>query len=380
MALLTSELAHVFDLEFKEDPETLEVKATGALTVTVPNSAWAPLSEALKKSTAKKILLDLSALSSLDLGGSAQIISLQNAASLKGLKLEVINLKPEVATIWALAQSALKHPMAPVPRRNSLVETLGEAALYLKNDLKNLLVFLGELLSDSLYFLFHPHCVRWKTVFHVAEKSGVNALPIVCLVSFLVGLILAFQAAIPMKIFGAEIYVADLIGISVVRELGPLITAIVLAGRSGSAFSAEIGAMKAGQEIDAIVTMGLSPVRDLVFPRVLATVITTPLVTVISSFMGLLGGNVVLFSLGYTAQVYWGEVVGIVDLSDYLTGLFKCFVFGFTVAMIGCQRGLEAQEGPGAVGEATTRGVVSNIIAIVLFDSLFAVVFYVLGI
>ena len=380
MVQLTSELAHVFDLEFKEELGTLEVKATGALTVTVPHSAWTPLCEALKKSSAKRILLNLENLSSLDLGGSAQIINLQSTAALKGLKFEIVKPNPEVSIIWELAQSAIKHPMAPAPRQSSLVEKLGETAIYLKNDLKNLLVFLGELLNDSLYFALHPHRIRWKTVLHVAENSGVNALPIVCLVSFLVGLILAFQAAIPMKLFGAEIYVADLIGISVVRELGPLITAIVLAGRSGSAFSAELGAMKAGQEIDAIVTMGLSPVRDLVFPRVLATVITTPLVTVISSFMGLLGGNVVLFSLGYTAQVYWGEVVGIVDLSDYFTGLFKCFVFGFTVAMIGCQRGLEAQEGPGAVGEATTRGVVSNIIAIVLFDSLFAVVFYVLGI
>jgi phospholipid/cholesterol/gamma-HCH transport system permease protein len=249
-----------------------------------------------------------------------------------------------------------------------------------KDDAAALLTFHGELLLEMARSLLSPRSVRWSNVFSVAETAGVNAVPIVSLVSFLVGLIIAFQAAMLMKIFGAEIYVADLIGLAVIRELGPLISGIVLAGRSGSAFSAELAAMKAAEEVDAISTMGLSPVRELALPRVLAALITTPMVTVIASFMGVLGGSFVLLAMGYAPGVYWAGAISQVSMAAFFIGIFKSFVFGFTMAAVGCQRGLAAGDGPGAVGMATTSGVVANIVLIVVLDSLFAVVFYVLDI
>jgi phospholipid/cholesterol/gamma-HCH transport system permease protein len=228
--------------------------------------------------------------------------------------------------------------------------------------------------------LARPWRFNWRSAAVAAERSGINAVPIVALVSFLVGLIIAFQAAMITRIFGAEIYVATLVGLSVVRELGPLIAAIVLAGRSGSAFSAELGAMRVAEEIDALTTMGLSPVRELALPRVMAQAVTAPGVTLIANLVGMFGGSLVLMGLGYTSATYWSMAVERVSLATFLIGFFRSFVFGCTVGAGGCQRGLAAGDGPGAVGEATTSGVVTNIVVIAVLDSLFAVVFYVVGI
>jgi phospholipid/cholesterol/gamma-HCH transport system permease protein len=212
------------------------------------------------------------------------------------------------------------------------------------------------------------------------EKAGVDALPIVALISFLVGLIMAFQAAIPMRYFGAEIYVANLIGLSVLRELGPLMTAIILAGRSGSAFAAELGTMKINEEIDALTTMGLDPVPFLVVPRVLAALFITPLLTLFANLFGLAGGSVVLLSLGYPMVAYVRQVQMAVSWVDLSGGLFKSLVFGLIVAAIGCLHGLRTEFGPSAVGNAATRAVVSAIILIVISDGIFSVLFYYLGI
>jgi phospholipid/cholesterol/gamma-HCH transport system permease protein len=179
--------------------------------------------------------------------------------------------------------------------------------------------------------------------------------------------------------FGVDIFVADLVGLAMIRELGSLMTAIVLTGRSGSAFAAELGSMKTTQEIDAFLTMGLNPIRDLALPRTVALTLTTPLLAILANLAGLFGGNLVMISLGYPVRVFWDELAQHVDASDISTGIFKALVFGFTVAAIGCQRGLAAGDGPEAVGASTTKGVVTNIIVIAFLDSLFAVIFYVLN-
>ena len=225
---------------------------------------------------------------------------------------------------------------------------------------------------------FRPWRIRRALTLAIIERSVVNALGVTCLVAFLVGLILAFQSAMFMKLFGVDIFVADLVGLSIVRELGTLLTAIVLTGRSGSAFSAELGSMKTNQEIDAFLTMGLSPVADLAIPRILALTLATPLLTILADFSGLIGGNVVMVTLGHPVAAFWVELSSHLDTSDVATGLGKAVVFGFVVALIGCQRGLSAGDGPGAVGEATTKGVVTNIVSLAFLDSLFAVLFYVL--
>ena len=196
------------------------------------------------------------------------------------------------------------------------------------------------------------------------------------LVGFLMGLIMAFQAAVPLGQFGAQIFVANLIGLAILRELGPLMTAIVLAGRSGSAFAAELGTMKVREEIDALKTMGLEPVRFLVVPRVIAALVMTPLLTVFADLVGLMGGSVVLMSLGFPLITFLNQVQTAVTYGSPVGGLVKAFFFGILVAAIGCLRGLQTKTGASAVGVSTTSAVVSGIILIVITDGVFSVIYY----
>jgi len=208
----------------------------------------------------------------------------------------------------------------------------------------------------------------------------VDALPIVGLIAFLMGVILAFQSAVPLKRFGAEIFVADLIGLSILRELGPLMTAILLAGRSGAAFAAEIGTMRVNQEVDALTTMGLDPVRFLVTTRVLAAVMMTPLLTLFANLIGLAGGALTMQTFSIPFVTFVKQVEAIVDISDFMAGFVKSFIFALLIAGIGCLRGLQASAGASAVGDAATRAVVAGIVLLVVVDGVFAVIFYVLDV
>src|SRR5258705_5574939 len=199
-------------------------------------------------------------------------------------------------------------------------------------DMRMQVEFLGEAVAALGSAIRHPSTIRWRDVAVICERVGADALPIVALISFLLGVILAFQSAIPMKKFGAEIFVADLIGLSMLRELGGLMTAILLAGRSGAAFAAEIGTMRVNQEIDALTTMGLDPVRFLVTTRVIAAVLMTPLLTLFADLVGLLGGAFTMLSFSIPFVTFVQEVEGIVDFKDFMAGLVESFRFFLPVA------------------------------------------------
>jgi phospholipid/cholesterol/gamma-HCH transport system permease protein len=298
-----------------------------------------------------------------------------------GGRLEIRGLRGDFAEMleaWGSLDPALmrSHP----PPAINFIERAGESAVGAWKQLHALVSYVGELAVAFLTTLGHPRMLRWKDTFLIAQTVGVNALPIVSLIGFLMGLIMAFQAVIPLGQFGAQIYVASLIGLSVIRELGPLMTAIVVAGRSGSAFAAEIGTMKVREEIDALITMGLDPVRFLVVPRVLATLVMTPLLTIYANLIGLIGGGVVLLSLGYSAAAFIDYVQWAVNYESLLGGLTKALAFGILIAAIGCFRGLETRTGARAVGDSTTSAVVSGIVLIVIADGIFSVVYYYLGV
>jgi phospholipid/cholesterol/gamma-HCH transport system permease protein len=276
--------------------------------------------------------------------------------------------------------SAQRSAAATPPPRPGFVAGLGRAALQVGSDLRGLVGFIGELAVFLADVLRHPKHLRMKDVLLVADRAGLGATPIVLLVGFLLGLILAFQGAIPMQRFGAQIFVADLLGISMLRELGPLMASILLTARSGSAFAAEIGTMKVNEEIDALTTMGIESVRFLVVPRVLAAIAVVPALAMLTSLAGLVGGAVVFCSLGFPLVTYVTRIVESVTAGDLLGGLFKAMAFGVIVAAIGCQRGLATGQGAGAVGLSTTSSVVSGIILISVADGIFSVAFYVLGI
>ena len=253
-------------------------------------------------------------------------------------------------------------------------------AIKLLNNIRDNITFVGEITYHFFSILRNPKTLRWKDFWKMIEEVGPNALIITVLIGFLVGLITAFQSTIPLTRFGAQIYVANLVGISLVRELGPLMTAIILAGRTASSFAAEIGTMKINQEIDALNTMGLNPIRFLVVPRVIATFLMTPLLNMFLIFFGVVGCGIVMHQLGFNTDLYLNQLHLAIRITDWVGGTIKASVFGLLIATIGCLHGLKTRVGPAAVGSATTMAVVDSIIMLVIVDGIFACVYYALGV
>jgi phospholipid/cholesterol/gamma-HCH transport system permease protein len=261
-------------------------------------------------------------------------------------------------------------------KRAGAVEEVGATARELWQDLREQIAFTGTVLRVLPGTLASPKRLRWSEIKHVFETSGVNALPVVALFSGLVGLVLALEAAHPLEQFGAQLFVADMIGFATVRDTGALVTAIMLAGRSSSAFAAELGTMKVNQELDALTTMGLNPVRFLVVQRIIATLLLTPMLTLYAMLAGIVGGIMVLRFLGYPPLMIYHQIAGRVHNRDLAVGLIKSLVFGLIVGAVGCLRGLQTKEGPAAVGVATTRSVVASILLIILANTLISAVLY----
>jgi len=357
----------------------LSLAIAGSLDSHTTGQAWREALQLLHEVQPRRLIIDASEITYCDGAGIALLLELQRRQAARHTACDIHGLAPAYQTLLELyGQSSAEVPEPPAPPL-SPIEQIGSGAVTLWRDLVTLIAFLGELSLALLRAAAHPQVVRWQDAFRTAEQAGVNALPIVALLGFLLGLIMAFQSAIPMRQFGADIYVANLIGLSMVRELGPLLTAIILAGRSGSAFAAELGTMKVSEELDALTTMGMEPVGFLVVPRVIAAVAMTPLLSVFAALLGLIGGAVVMLSLGFPLVTYGIQVKSAVTPGDIIGGLGKSLAFGVVVAAIGCLRGLQTKSGASAVGESTTRAVVSGLVLITLVDGVFAVVFYYLG-
>lgn len=360
---------------------SLSLRLSGWLDAHTIGPLWTKVIREISWDGAERMEVDASAVDYCDGAGIALIVELRRQAIERKLSVEVRGLKPEFQVLLdEFAVGAMAEVRVEKPKPKPFPEEVGRAANQAWRDLSALVQFIGELAVALFLAAKHPGKVRWRDALLAAENAGVNALPIVALISFLMGLIMAFQSAVPMRQFGVEIFVADLVALSMLRELGPLMTAIILAGRSGSAFAAEIGTMKVNEEIDALTTMGLDPVRFLVVTRVIAAVAMMPLLTIFSNLMGLVGGSVVLLSMDYPLVTYVQEVLGAVQLKDLFSGMAKAVVFGVLVAGIGCLRGLQTKTGASAVGLSTTSAVVSGIVLIVLADGVFSVVFYYLKI
>jgi phospholipid/cholesterol/gamma-HCH transport system permease protein len=244
--------------------------------------------------------------------------------------------------------------------------------------LREAVAFIGEIVIKLPTTIWNRKRMRWPEVRRVFELAGANAVPIISLISVLVGIIIAFEAAEQLAIFGAQIFVANMIGLIMVRELGPLLAAIMLAGRSGSAFAAEIGTMKVNEELNALETFGLDPVRFLVVQRITAGILLTPLLTFYAGFMGVLGGVLVTLGFGFPLALIINQIASTVHLNDVVLATAKGVVFGAIVSGVGCLRGLQTQQGPSAVGVSTTRAVVTSILLIIIADAIFSILYFVL--
>jgi len=362
-------------------PEQLQLTIAGRLDLAGATALWRSACELIEQRRPQQLRLLAADIDYCDGTGIGLLVELERRTLLHGGSFELQGLRDEFGKLREQFDlSRLTDLPSSRPEPCCLPEATGLAVVKTWQALQALVAFTGELSVALLAALRRPHTIRWRDVWLTVEKAGVDALPIVALLSFLVGLIMAFQAAIPMRQFGTEIYVANLIGLATLRELGPLMTAIILAGRSASAFAAEIGTMKVNEEIDALTTMGLAPVPFLVVTRVLAALFVTPLLTLFADLLGLAGGSVVLLSLNYPLVTYIRQVQSAVSIGDCLGGLAKSLVFGVIIAAIGCLHGLRAGSGASAVGDATTRAVVSGIVLIVIGDGIFSVLYYYLGI
>ncbi|HEX4586100.1 MAG TPA: MlaE family lipid ABC transporter permease subunit [Burkholderiaceae bacterium] len=369
-------------VEFRRGPGESVVALTGALDARSLPPIWPGARAAVIENGAAPLRVDAAGVTYCDGSGIAFLLDLLREGSRHGSRITITNLAPRFAELLGQFDGAnLDDEVAPTRApRLRMTEQLGRALLQLAADLRRQGKYVRRVTVCLFYELRHPLRVRWKEVVGVAEQMGVNGLPVVTLIAFLMGVILAYQSAVPMRQFGAQIFVANLIGLSLLRELAPLMTAIVLAGRTGAAFAAEIGTMKVNEEIDALTTMALDPVRFLVVPRLIATLSVTPLLTIYAGVVGLIGGGLVMITFDIPLVTYFRQIVSVVSIGDFTGGLFKSAVFAYLVVAVGCLRGLETQGGPRAVGQAATRAVVSGIVLIVVFDGIFAVIFNLLGI
>jgi phospholipid/cholesterol/gamma-HCH transport system permease protein len=290
------------------------------------------------------------------------------------------SLLPEKLSLLSVQFEASMRTETRSDHSHSVFTYVGMATGDAMNQARGFLQFVGECWIATVRLVLGRAGFRWFDCIGEMQKCGAMALPIVSLISFLVGVTLAYSGAIVLRRFGGDIWVADLIGVAMTREMGAMMAGIVLAGRTGAAYAAEIGSMKANEEIDALTVLGISPVRFLVLPRVLSLALMMPLLAMYANCLGILGGMAIAYvTLQIPPTAYWVEMLTIVDISDVAVGVIKAVVFGLIVGVSGCLRGLQADNNAAGVGNAATSAVVTSILFIIVADAVFAVVFNAIG-
>ena len=360
---------------YQIQPDGGTVRIAGDLRMHDAGAIWRDLRKATDQAKGS-LTFDLKGVQAADGGVMALLVELRTELAARGVKAEIVGANAKVETIVGLYSGHEGVVKRKKRKPEGAVAQVGRGTVEVKEELKGILDFLGSMVLAGVTLIRHPRAGHWKEVAPLMEKTGADAVPIVVLINFLVGFVMAFQSAKQLKMFGANIYVADLVGISLTRELAPLMTAIIVCGRSGAAFAAEIGSMKVNEEVDALRTLGLTPFGWLVVPRIVALVLVVPFLTLIADFIGISGGLLVgVTDLDLTTQGYIIETLKAVHGWDVITGLLKSVVFSVTIALIACQQGFAASGGAEGVGKRTTSTVVTSLFALVIIDALFTVIF-----
>ncbi len=358
----------------------MTLKVSGDLTHATVPGLWSETEAALRGDAKRAVVIEASGVGRLDGAGMAWLLRVGCRATGAGGELDIRGLAPAYLKLLERFDPSVYRAAQPTSRPSvPLPEQVGRATSYLWRDFQTHIAFIGELAGSLIKAVLNPRTVRWRDFFVAAERTGADAVPIVALICCLVGLVLAFQSGMAMRPYGAEIYVANLVTIAMLRELGPLMTAIILAGRSGAAYAAEIGTMKVNDEVAALTTMGLNPVPFLAVPRVLGMVVTIPFLTLMGNVLGILGGALMFLSLDYPMAAYFKQVLSAAEPRHLLSGLVKSVFFGLTISGVGCLRGLQTERGSSAVGLSATRAVVTSILLVVILDAIFGTLFYFLG-
>ncbi len=320
----------------------------------------------------------------LDTTGAWFVSTLEQGLIGQGWQVAVADADPKHrALLKEVRQARISPPVEREPLNGflRLIAFLGQSTIESCVKGGRLLSFFGQTVSTLLKAIIRPSRLRLTPLTHHLEQTCLNALPIVGLIAFLIGVVMAYQGADQLKRFGAEIFTVDLVGVSVLREIGILLTAIVVAGRSGSAFTAEIGAMVVNQEIDALRTLGLDPIEILVIPRMLALMIALPLLAFFADILGLTGGGLMAWIvLDISPAQFLTQLEEAIGPATFWVGIVKAPVFAFLIAMVGCYEGLLVSGGADSVGRHTTKSVVTGIFLVIVFDALFSILFSYLGV
>jgi phospholipid/cholesterol/gamma-HCH transport system permease protein len=332
----------------------------------------------------RKARLDLAKVEALDSTGAWAIHRTREALRARGLAVEILGAKAAHSAL--IERVAAAHPSeepAPPPHGGfrALVERVGASTIWMVDEAKSVVAFLGLVTIAIGRSALRPKRIRMTSVVANMERSGLNALPIVGLLSFLIGVVLAYQGVDQLTRFGAEIFSINLLAVSMLREIGVLMTAILIAGRSGSAFTAQIGTMKVNQEIDAMSTLGLDPIEVLVLPRIFALVITLPLLAFYADMVGMLGGGIALMLLlDMSPAQFLIQLNAAIPLWTFWVGIIKAPFFAFAIALIGCYEGLRVSGSAESVGRLTTQSVVEAIFLVLVLDASFSILFSSIGI
>ncbi|GAX61110.1 ABC-type transport system protein permease component [Candidatus Scalindua japonica] len=323
------------------------------------------------------LVIDLEKLNDLDDYGVSVLVELKKIMGNMRGNYSLVNIPERVNEILTMHNFDVLGQQSITAHKTSynLFANLGNSVFNVGNEIRYILTFLGDTCFSFLRFLRSPGSLRFNDTIENMKRVGLDALPIVSLISFLLGLIMAFMSSVQLQQFGANIYVASLVGISMTRELGPIMTAIIVAGRSGSSFAAEIGTMKISEEVDALSTMNINPNFFLVLPRMFAACLVVPILTLFSDLFAIAGGLLVgVTMLDLTVSGYTNQTINTLTLFDVFWGVFKSGIFALLISWTGCLKGFQVKGGASGVGKATTSAVVSSIFLIVLSDSLLVVI------
>lgn len=336
---------------------------------------WQELQKQLDEMIPAKLEVDLAQVEYLDSSGALALILLEKEAKNRNISLSFANASESAQRIMGLIDPAtLDLPPLRQEEELNFFEHLGQAALGVVDEAYQLLSFFGKLTVSLIFLLFRPRMVRWGEVLVYMQRTGVEAFPILGMMSLLMGLVIAFMSSFTLQQFGAIIYVAALVGAGFARALGALLTGILVAGRSGSAFAAEIGTMQVNEEVDALEVMGFEPIQFLAVPKVLATMLVMPILTLYSIFFGVLGGFLVgVTVLDISIYSYINQTQNALVVFDIFYSLIEAVIYGMIIAAIGCQQGFEVRGGAEEVGTATTSSVVAGLFLIIVAAAIFSV-------
>jgi phospholipid/cholesterol/gamma-HCH transport system permease protein len=364
-----------FEAKQAREGDTLTITLGGSIALRNGTNLWLELHRSPVK-PGDQVKVDLTRVSSVDGTAGALLVSYRNELTERGIQCDFVGAHDSPAELIRLYERGAKVTKRPKRRAQGLLDQIGAATIRFLVELQQIFGFFGQMVAGFILAIRAPHTVNWRDISPTMERAGADAVPIVGLINLLVGLVMGLQSATQLKRFGADIFIADLIGISVTREIGPLMTAIIICGRTGSAFAAELGTMKTNEEIDALRTMGFGTMRWLVMPRAIALMAVAPLLTLFADLCGLTGGLLVgLYRLDLTFVAFLTESQRAIRMSDITQGLAKSVAFALATAMISCQQGLATTGGAEGVGRRTTAAVVTTLFTLILIDVVFTILF-----